>query len=158
MLLLIFHSRYPEIALLNRGTSSVAVIQRLKSIFARYGIPKTVVSDNGPQFASGSFQDFARTYGFKHVTTSPRYPQANAEVEHKVRTLKLLLKKAEDPYLALLNYRNTPGPTGFSPAQLLVSRRLRSRVPCTPSLLKPRTVDSSWKKRDEGYRQKQKVF
>lgn len=75
-----------------------------------------------------------------------------------VRTLKALLKKSQDPYIALLNYRNSPGPTGYSPAQLLMSRRLRSRVPCVPYMLKPRTVGSSWKKQDERYRQKQKLY
>lgn len=153
-----YHSRYPELALLDQGTSSQVVIQHLKSIFARHGIPKTVISDNGPQFISFAFIDFARKYGFKHVTTSPRYPQANGEAERMVGTLKRLLKKAQDPYIALLNYRNTPGPTSYSPAQLLMSHRLRSRVPCMPSALKPRVVTVSWKKQDEKYRQKQKMY
>ncbi|XP_049270744.1 uncharacterized protein K02A2.6-like [Rhipicephalus sanguineus] len=153
-----YHSRYPELALLDQGTSSKAVIQHLKSCFARHGIPQTVISDNGPQFISFPFADFARNYGFRHVTTSPRYPQANGEAERMVGTLKRLLKKAEDPYIALLNYRNTPGPTGYSPAQLLMSRRLRSKVPCMPSALRPEVVKASWKEQDEKYRQKQKMY
>ena len=39
---------------------SKAVISKLKSHFARYGIPSTVVSDNGPQFSSEDFAKFAR--------------------------------------------------------------------------------------------------
>ncbi|KAL3190288.1 hypothetical protein MRX96_019822 [Rhipicephalus microplus] len=131
-----YHSRYPGLALLDRGTSSKAVIQHLTSYFARHGIPQTVISDNGPQFISFTFADFARNYRFRRVT-SPRYPQANGEADRMTGTLKRLLKKAEDPYITLLNYRKTLGPTGFSPPQLLMSRRLRSKVPCMPSALKP---------------------
>ena len=45
------YSRYIEIALLKRTTSS-EVITHLKSIFARHGIPELIVSDNGPQYSS----------------------------------------------------------------------------------------------------------
>ncbi|XP_075533804.1 uncharacterized protein LOC142566808 [Dermacentor variabilis] len=72
---------YPELALLKGDTSSEAVISHLKSIFARHGIPNTVVSDNGPQFVSFAFKHFSSVYGFKHVTTSALFPQANSEAE-----------------------------------------------------------------------------
>lgn len=62
-------SRYPEVALLP-STKARAVIERLKSIFARHGIPETVVTDNGPQFSCTEFDKFAHDYGFGHVTTS----------------------------------------------------------------------------------------
>lgn len=55
-----------------------------------------------------SFQKFAATYGFIHITSYPRYPQANGEVERAVRTAKGLLRKNKDPYIALLTYRSSP--------------------------------------------------
>lgn len=129
-------SRYPEVALLS-STNAAAVIERMKSIFARHGIPETVVTDNGPQFSCSQFEQFANDYGFGHITVSPRYPQANGEIERMVQTIKRLVLKSEDPYLALLAYRATPGIVGLSPAEILMGRRLRTRVPMVPQLRDP---------------------
>ena len=43
-----YYSRFVEVQKLNSTTSS-SVITYLKSIFARFGIPAEMVSDNGPQ-------------------------------------------------------------------------------------------------------------
>ena len=67
---------------------SKTVISKLKSHFARYGIPSTVVSDNGPQFSSEDFAKFARTWEFDHYTISPRHSHANGKVEPAVKTAK----------------------------------------------------------------------
>ena len=74
-------SRFPELAKLESTTSS-AVITHLKSIFSRYGIP-----DNGPQYASEAFKQFARDYNFGYITSSPHYPQSNGEAERMVQTI-----------------------------------------------------------------------
>ena len=136
-----YKSRYVEITLLT-PTRSNDVIIHLKSIFARHGICETLVTDNGPQFSGAAFADFAESYGFHHVTSSPKYPQGNAEAERAVQTVKGLLKKSEDPYLALLAYRATPLQNGYSPAQLLMGRRLRTTVPILPTLLDPALPDA----------------
>ncbi|KAI5096743.1 complement component bfb isoform X1 [Silurus meridionalis] len=102
-----------------------AVIEHFKSIFAHHGIPEVVRSDNGPQFASEGFRAFARGWGFDHVTSSPHFPQSNWEAERAVRTIKSLLKKSADPYLALMAYRVAPLTNGYSPAELLMGRKLR---------------------------------
>ena len=90
VLVIDYYSRYIEIAKLTSLTSE-GVITHLKLIFARHGIPHTVVSDNGPQYSSSSFTTFADQYGFCHITSSPRYPQANREAERAVQTVKNLL-------------------------------------------------------------------
>ena len=142
LLIIDYFSRWIEIARMEQTTSN-KVVQHMKSIFARYGIPEVVVSDNGPQYSSALFSQFANTYGFKHITSSPHYPQANGEAERAVRTIKGMLKKAQDPYLALLTYRSTPTAIGFTPAELLMSCKLRTTVQISRELRVPTVPDYS---------------
>ncbi|KAL9955782.1 hypothetical protein ACROYT_G037161 [Oculina patagonica] len=136
-----YRSKFLEVAKLE-SLRSGAVIEELKRQFGVHGIPAEVVSDNGSQFSSMEFQDFAKDYGFKHTTTSPHYPQANVEVERAVQTVKKLWRKNDDKHLALLDYRTTPLPDiELSPAQLLMGRRLRNKLPMKESLLQPASND-----------------
>ena len=136
LLVIDYFSRYIEVAKLS-STTSPDVSVHLQSMFARHGIPEQLISDNGPQFSSTSFAKFAEDYGFTHILTSPRYPQANGEVERAVQTVKNLLKKTSDPYKALMAYRATPLESGLSPAELLMGRKIRTRIPTSPSNLNP---------------------
>ena len=136
LLVIDYFSRYTEVAKLS-STTSPDVTVHLQSMFARHGIPEQFISDNGPQFSSTSFAKFAEDYGFTHILTSPRYPQANGEVERAVQTVKNLLKKTSDPYKALMAYRATPLESGLSPAELLMGRKIRTRIPTLPSNLNP---------------------
>ncbi|XP_062619835.1 uncharacterized protein K02A2.6-like [Saccostrea cucullata] len=125
-----------------RNTKSKTVIQKLKALFPRYGIPDTLVSDNGPQFASTEFQQFAKEWEFSHVTSSPKYPQSNGKAEQAVKMAERLLKRAlkslSDPYLSLLDFRNTPTQgMDTSPAQRLMSRSTKTLLPTKETLLVP---------------------
>ena len=157
LLVVDYLSRYPEIAKLEATTSS-SVIEHLKSIFGRNGIPKVLRSDNGPQFASGAFKEFAEKYDFSHVTSSPRYPQSNGAAERMVKTVKELLKKSDDPYLALLAYRTSPLANGYSPAQILMGRRLRTTVPTAEENLIPQSIATEkLREKDDDVHAKQKA-
>ena len=121
---------------------SSAVVEELKRQVGVHRIPAEVVSDNGPQFSSSEFQEFAKEYSFKHVTNSPHYPKVNGEAERAIQTVKNLWRKNSDKHLALLDYRTTPPPgIELSPAQLLVGRRLRNELPMMDSLLQPASVN-----------------
>lgn len=87
LLVVDYFSRFIEIAQL-RSEISEETIHHLKNIFARHGIPVTVVSDNGPQFSSREFKQFSKLYGFTHHTSSPKHPQGNGEAERAVKTIK----------------------------------------------------------------------
>ena len=93
-------------------TLSSTVIAKTKEHFGRYGIPETVISDNGPQFCSHEYTTFAKDWDFTHVTSSPYHSQSNGKAESAVKIAKSLLNKARkddaDIYQAILNWRNTP--------------------------------------------------
>lgn len=57
------------------------VVSVLKTIFAEYGIPVTVFTDQGTQFMSKEFNEFARRYRFQLEHSSPRYPQSNGFIK-----------------------------------------------------------------------------
>ena len=66
-------------------TKSTAVIAKLKSIFARWGISERFMSDNVPQSTVDEFIQFAESYEFHITTSSPGFPQANGESERAVQ-------------------------------------------------------------------------
>ena len=111
-------------------------------------MPEVLISDNGLQYSSVEFAEFTRNYGFTHAMSSPEYPRANGAAECSVQMLKGILQKAEDPYKALLAYRSTPLENGYSPAELLFGRRIRSTILALPESLLPKLPDMGglWKK------------
>ena len=52
-----------------KTTSAQATIGKLREVFARYGVPRIIVSDNGPQFISEEFRNFCKSYAIHHVTS-----------------------------------------------------------------------------------------
>ena len=137
-----YYSKYPEVTLLS-DTSSPSIVNTLKENFSRNGIPHIVVSDNGPQFQSHEYHLFAIKYNIQPLYSSPQYPRSNCQVERFMQTIKNMLTKCVenvDFQPTILNYCNTPIPElNSSPAQLLMSRRLQSRLPTITSNLKPDT-------------------
>ncbi len=87
------------------------------------------------------------------ITSSPRFPQSNGQVERFVKTMKAMMSKSEDLYLALLSYRSTPLPwCSLSSAELCMGRKIRTIIPQSNQLLIPK-----WPYLLE-FRQKNKVF
>ena len=121
------------------STVSVEVIGALKQQFSRHGIRDILVTDNGPQFDCREFRQFAAAWEFEHLSSSPHHSISNGKAESAVKVVKQLFQKAkEDPFMVLLNYRNTLSEgLDTSPAQRLMSRKTRTLLPTVSSQLHP---------------------
>lgn len=136
------YSKWVEVFLM-RSTNSEKTIEKLRTVFAAYGLPEEVVTDNGPQFTSELFETFMSRNGIRHTKSPPYHPASNGSAERCVQTLKKnLLKQVMDEQKNgrmkslqqridqfLFNYRNTPtGVTEETPAQLFLSWKPRTRL------------------------------
>lgn len=110
LLVVDYFSKYPEVVSLRTKTAQ-EIINKLKSLFARHGVPDMLVSDNMP-YASHALRQFAADWNFNLVTSSPIYPQSNGQSERFVQTIKQLMRKAakdgKDIYKCLLDLRDSP--------------------------------------------------
>ena len=113
----------------------------MKDMFARHGIRERLIADNMP-FNSLKFKNFASEREIEVVTSSLHYPSSNGLIERNKQTIKQLLKKVDgskqDAFLALLEFHSSPiSGMKESPAELLTSRKLRTRPPTPKYLLQP---------------------
>ena len=127
-----YTSKYFEVIQIPNAKSKT-VINYTKSIFSRHGIPSTFISDNGPEFSSRRYRQFAKHWDFHHKTSSPEYPQSNGLVERTIQTIKQTLRKSReddsDPYLAILALRTSVNSTNSSAAFALFNRHPRTLIP-----------------------------
>ncbi|KAB0801764.1 hypothetical protein PPYR_03950 [Photinus pyralis] len=115
-----------------KTTSSGCAIQVLRELFATHGVCDVIVSDNATAFTSDEFKTFCKQNLIRHVTVSPYHPRSNGEAERNVQTAKESLKRLSGNWslkIARFLHRQhiTPSSsTGYSPAELLMGRKLRS--------------------------------
>ena len=88
-----YHSDFWEIDVVADATSDT-IVSFTKAHFTCYAVPEKVVTDNGPQFQSKVYEDFAKQWEFDHVTTSPYHSQSNGKAEAAVKIAKCMLKKS----------------------------------------------------------------
>ena len=86
------HSRWIEAYPTESATSSV-VIELLQALFSQFGIPKVLVTDNGPCFVSEEYEIFMAKNGVKYITSAPYHPATNGLAERAVQTVKRGLKR-----------------------------------------------------------------
>ena len=134
-------SKYWDLKQLNNVDAESTILQ-MKKIFARQGVPEVVISDNGPQYASKEFKEFSKSWNFHHYTSSPHHPKGNGTAEAAVKQAKRILKMSQDPWMAILEQRNTPDELA-SPNEKLNSRRTRTVIPVKSELLEPHVIPTS---------------
>ena len=85
------YSRYVVVDSLD-SISTTSVIPHLDKIFAEFGVPVSLKTDNDPPFNSHEFKTYASITGFRHRRITPLWPQANAETKRFMRTVKKSIK------------------------------------------------------------------
>lgn len=133
-----YFSRYYEYDIMTTTTTTDKIIDSLESIFSRHGLPVTCKSDNGPQFRSEQFSRYCEDSGITHIKTTPKYAQANGEVERQNASLMKRIRIAQSEGLDwkkelrkyVTVYRSiNHATTGKSPAELLFNRKIRGKLP-----------------------------
>ena len=110
-------------------TTAETTIKHLRQIFSTHGLPRQIVSDNGPQFVATSFEQFCKSRGIHHIKTAPYSPRSNGKAERLVQTFKRAIDK-KDPHTNeeiqeavvdfLAMYRSTPqSTTNQTPSEML---------------------------------------
>ena len=129
------HSKWPEVMEMT-STTALKTIMELRKLFAAYGLPEQLVSDNGPQFVSEEFAILLKSNGIKHIRCSPYHPSSNGAAERFVQSFKQAMKAGAEstPPISqrlsnfLLTYRTTShATTNTPPCEMFLGRRVRTR-------------------------------
>ena len=81
------HFKWPEVIEMWSTTASKTITE-LRKIFASYGLPQQVISDNKPQFASKEFAKFTAQNGIKRIQVAPYHSSSNGLAERYVQSSK----------------------------------------------------------------------
>ena len=152
-LLMDAHSKWPEVYEMT-STTAQKTVDILRHIFAAYGLPEQLVSDNGPQFVAKEFEDFMLKNGIRHIRSAPYHPATNGLVERFVQSFKRAMETGKNSGQTLqhrlssflLAYRSSPhSVTNVSPCSLFLQRELRTKL----DLLRQTTEQIVRKKQEE---------
>jgi len=145
-----YATRYPEVQPL-KDIHTETVAEALVSMFARVGIPREILSDQGSQFISSVMKEVCRLLSVKQMVTTPYYTMCNGLVEKFNGTLKNMLRKmcAEKPkdwdrYInpLLFAYREVRQESlGYAPFELIYGRTVRGPMSIFRELLTNETVE-----------------
>nr|XP_015210947.1 PREDICTED: uncharacterized protein LOC107078390 [Lepisosteus oculatus] len=129
-----YATRYPE-AIPLRAATAKNIARELVQLFALVGIPKEILTDQGTPFMSKVMRDLCKLLGIQQIRTSVYHPQTDGLVERFNKTLKSMLRKTMQkdgknwdqllPYLMFAVREVPQASTGFSPFELLYSRKPR---------------------------------
>lgn len=160
-----YYSRFMEVSEMHSITAN-DTISELAIIFSRYGLPMTLRVDNGPQLNENceEFREFCEAHGIRLVNTIPFWPAMNGEVERQNRSLLKRLRIAQqlgkdwrvEMRQYLLTYHSTAHTTtGKSPAELMLGRKIRTKLPQVPPC---RMEDEEIRDRDTIMKEKGRIY
>jgi transposase InsO family protein len=131
-------SKWAEAVPIRRHTAPIIARIIFEQVFMRFGAPRRILTDQGPEFESGLFSDLCNLMGVEKVRTTPYRPQTNGMIERMHRVLNAMLAKviSEDqrnwpehlPAVMAAYRASTPEATSFSPNRLILGREVRLPV------------------------------
>ena len=127
------YTKFPHAVPLKK-VDNVSVLEAMMEIFAVYGMPDELLTDQGSVFTSKLTTLMCKTFGITKIRTSPYHPQSDGALERWHACLKGMIKRAggklsewdKQLKFLLFAYRDTPHcVTGFSPFSLMFGRDVR---------------------------------
>ena len=149
------YSRFAEVDI-TKSTGGEELMPKLDKIWATHGIPKRLITDNGPPYQSHEFERYCKRMGIKHKPITETHSQSNAIAERFVKRLVKLIQassaEGKDPrrevHKFVLNYNNSiHSSTGKTPAELLMNRKVKTLLPQLPQK-KEGKVDREVRRKD----------
>ena len=124
---------YYSFAIFERPLPSVStssVITAFKTVFSDSGVPLTLITDNAACFTSEESTEFAESWNFEHITSSPRYPKGNAHTEKAVGMFKQIYTRCDDLLFGMLVLKTVPLlDLKESPDKLFYGHSLNTNLP-----------------------------
>lgn len=146
------YSRYMTAAVVPT-TDSDSTITALRTIFERWGVPKTIQSDNATCFKSVEMAQFCTDRGIELTHSAPLAPWQNGMAERSMQTISKAMKSAsvedgdyERALAEAMRAHNSSAHrvTGEVPQEVMLGRRVRWNLP----LMRPTTVDINTEEMD----------
>lgn len=154
------YSKWLEVHICSSATAAT-VIDALRSMFATFGIPKVVCSDNGTPFLAKDTNQFLQANNIRHITSAPYHPATNGQAERMVRETKESLRKLSEGSLncrlarfLFKHHTTVSSTTGKTPAELMFGRQLL----CPLDNIHPRGKEGEEGFKDAKFSNSQAVF
>ena len=126
-----------ELAATKDATSESAIRAIVTNWICRYGVPKSIVSDNGKHFTSHEFKETCGRLKVKLRHSTTYHPQGNGTVERRFRDVARMVRVFSNagrewdetlPHIMFLSRNIRNSTTGYAPSMLIYGSAIRNPI------------------------------